>query len=558
MSPSATAQLRQLEKIKTHFGEGLAERKLNRLKVLEKSRLASAAAILRLHEILCFIRAYPDNAEILIQVKSMLDQFALRPDLKRYRHALVNTGIAGTVIEFSFFADSAMWLARNWGSQLKINWQTFDNTDKLEALLPMLAVYSETPALDEMSLEVQTWIKTLKRADETDAEFFLSRMEQADLGQTRELLMDGLDLPLQLLPGDKTPARTREHYRAATLSFQTAPLIRNRPDMPQDGMRPPLSVRDVNPREGRQLIDLARSCMATRSRDLDAIAYGDPRDVRIVDCGGGLQLIWNGVIPERRLMFETLYGFVVLNNGVPLGYGAATCLFNSCEFAFTIFDTFRSGETAHVYGWAIANVHHLFAADTFMKDPYQLGQDNDDALASGAWWFYQKLGYRPRKKSFLQLMRRELKTMKQRPSHRSSLTTLKTLASENAYLHLGQQRDDILGELPLANVSLQVTHYLARNFGADRKRAEHTCSKQAAQRLGLKTMKSFSSDERLMWRRWSPLVMIIPNLEQWPVADRRALVSLIRAKGGRRESEYTQRFDAHKRLQKALIQLSKS
>ncbi len=557
MSASATAQLRQLEKIKTHFDEGLAEQKLIRLKVLEKSRLASAAGVLRLHETLCFMRAYPDNAEVFHQVKGMLARFAARQDLKRHRHALVNSGISGTVIEFSFFADSAMWLARNWGSQLNVDWETFENTDKLEALLPMLVVYPETPALDEMPFEVQAWIKVLKHADETDAGFFLSRMEQADLGQTREMLLDGLDLPLQLLPGDKTPARTREHYRDSALSFQTGPLNRSRPNMPQDGMRPPLAVHDLNPREGRQLIDLARSCMATRSRDIDAIAYGDARDVRIVDCGNGLQLMWNGVIPERRLMFETLYGFVVLNNGVPLGYGAATCLFNSCEIAFTIFDTFRSGETAHVYGWTIANIHHLFGADTIMKDPYQLGQDNDDALASGAWWFYQKLGYRPRKKSLLQLMRRELRAMKQRPSHRSSLTTLKTLASANAYLHLGQQRDDVLGELPLANVSLQVTHYLAKHFGADRRRAEQVCSKQAAQRLGIKTMRGFSAGERLMWRRWAPLVMILPELERWPVADRKALATLIRAKGGRRESEYTQRFDAHKRLRSALIQLSK-
>ena len=28
-----------------------------------------------------------------------------------------------------------------------------------------------------------------------------------------------------------------------------------------------------------------------------------------------------------------------------------------------------------------------------MIDPYQLGLENDDALKSGAWWFYQKLGF---------------------------------------------------------------------------------------------------------------------------------------------------------------------
>ena len=42
--------------------------------------------------------------------------------------------------------------------------------------------------------------------------------------------------------------------------------------------------------------------MVTRSRDLDAFSYGDPRDVRLVDCVGGLAFACIGVIPERRLL----------------------------------------------------------------------------------------------------------------------------------------------------------------------------------------------------------------------------------------------------------------
>mgnify|MGYP006270346331 CR=1 FL=1 len=35
-------------------------------------------------------------------------------------------------------------------------------------------------------------------------------------------------------------------------------------------------------------------------------------------------------------------------------------------------------------------------ADAFTIYPYQLGHENDEALRSGAWWFYQKSGFRPR------------------------------------------------------------------------------------------------------------------------------------------------------------------
>ena len=38
--------------------------------------------------------------------------------------------------------------------------------------------------------------------------------------------------------------------------------------------------------------------------------------------------------------------------------------------------------------------------------------------------------------------------------------------------------------------------------------------------------------------------------------DRRALAEVIRAKGGRRESDFVLRFNAHRRLHRALIRLA--
>ena len=62
--------------------------------------------------------------------------------------------------------------------------------------------------------------------------------------------------------------------------------------------------------------------------------------------------------------------------------------------------------------------------------------------------------------------------------------------------------------------------------------------------------------ERLAWRRWAPLVALLKSVERWPLADRRALVQVIRAKGGRRELEYLQRFDEHRRLRAGVAEVS--
>jgi hypothetical protein len=45
-------------------------------------------------------------------------------------------------------------------------------------------------------------------------------------------------------------------------------------------------------------------------------------------------------------------------------------------------------------------------------------------------------------------------------------------------------------------------------------------------------------------------------VRRWAEADRRALADVIRAKGGRRESEFVHRFDAHARLRVALRALA--
>ena len=78
------SDLSTLEKIRSEFGAGLAERKLALLERLAKARLQSARAVHRLHEVLCFLRAYPDDARVLERVEAMLEAFDRRADLERH------------------------------------------------------------------------------------------------------------------------------------------------------------------------------------------------------------------------------------------------------------------------------------------------------------------------------------------------------------------------------------------------------------------------------------------------------------------------------------------
>jgi hypothetical protein len=551
---SSLAALRRLERLRLEFGPQGAAEKRALLAALARVPLARARDVLRLHEALCFARAYPDDAALLAVVELLLARFDRRRDLRRFRAQLTDSGIAGTPIRYPFFSATALWLARRWPARLAIDWPSFEKAAELEDLLPTLAHFAESPGLDEFDYGPRGWVRLMKGPRESDAAFVIRRLDALDAGPfLREKLHDRLDLPVVITPGPDTPSRTRAKARGARVHFQARPLERARPELAVEALRAPLAMRALSPAAGRRYVDLALESMVTRSRDLDVFAYGDPRDVRLVDFGDGLQFACIGALPERRLLLEAVYGYLTLKNGVPTGYVLTSALFGSAEIAYNVFETFRGAEAAALYARVLAMTRQLFGADAFTVYPYQLGgAGNEEGLASGAWWFYQKLGFRPRDPRALALMRQELARLKRRPSHRSSRATLEKLGEHNVYYYLGRHRADVLGVLPLARAGLAVTRMMARRCGAERERGAAECASEAAQVLGDAPGRGWSAGERTAFERWAPLVVLLPGVQDWSVEERRALVAVIRAKGGRRESDFVRAFDAHAKLRQAM------
>jgi hypothetical protein len=425
-------------------------------------------------------------------------------------------------------------------------------------MLFLLAPHTETPPPDEMPLSTRAWIDRLRGPGETDAAFLIRWFAGAEIGaDLRDWLYEELDLPLRLLPGPGGPSRTAAALPVRRIFWQTRPLDRRRPDLRAAARRRPAAVREVPPARAQRYIDMAREAMVTRARDLDVFAGADPRDVRLVDWADGQQFAVLGVRPEGRFLLEAVYGFLTLKNGVPIGYVLASALFGSSEIAYNVFETFRGGEAGRIYGRVLATVRHLFGSDAFAIDPYQLGHGNDEALASGAFWFYRKLGFRPLDPAAVGLLRREERRMRADPAHRSSVATLARLSRRPVYYQLGRFRRDVLALLPLQNVGLAVTDYVSGRFGSDREAARRACSAEAAELLGAGSPRDLDAGERRAWNRWAPLVLVLPGLRRWPAADRRALFDLIRAKGGRREADFARRFDRHRRLRRAVIALAR-
>ncbi len=558
VSKTLPGPLATLDGLRFRFGSGVAKRKLRLLDKLAHTDLEDADSVRRLHDLLRFIRAYPDNRAVLDRVETILETFPERDDFRHAREELINSGIAGTEVHFRFYWFTLCWLAERCGGRLRIDWTAFRGKSRalLDSRLTLLMPFNETLAIEEASLSTREWIEQLKGDRETDAEFVVGRFHalKAD-SLPREVLFEEIDIPFRLLPGPTTPSTTLECHRSAPVYFQTRPPHSGRDTFRREIAREP-KVRSVPRREARTLIAMARTLMVVRERDLDAFVHADENDVRMFTYPEGIQFACMGTIPQRRQMLDAAYGFLILRNGITIGYLLAAGLFHSAEVAYNLSPEFRGAEAAHLYGRSIGVVRHLFKADAFVVDPYQMGHENPEGLRSGAWWFYYKLGFRPRDPVIARAAAAEARKVKETPGYRTGMTRLNRLASVNMYLDLKEPRDTVMGEFRRDTVGLRLSSAMAGRFGSKREEGLEACAREAAHLLGV-SLDTLPPAERDAWTRWAPLVDLL-GARSWSHGERESLAAVIRAKGGRRESDFVRRFDRHRRLREALWELSSS
>ena len=468
--PPARA-LADLAAIRSVYGSPGSPPRISLLRVLERATLRTTEQVKALHELLCFLHAYPDDEEVFGQVSRMLEGFAARPDLQRHRRLLVGSGIAGTDTVYPFGFSTAKWLAARCADRLSVEWAEVAQPDLAAARLQLFSLWAERPVFDEPPLDGRKWLDRL-RGRGTDAAFIIRRSAALPVaGMANDHLYDELGLALRVAAGPGAPDRTRARVPGHRIVAQRTPLRLSRPDIVAEIAKPPKRIRRVGERQAAGLLDLAREAMVTRARDLYTFTAASLKDACLVDCGDGLEFFCVGVDPEQRLLLDAVYGILTLRNGVPIGYALFSALWRSSEVAYNVFESFRGGESAWIYGRLLATIRAMFGADTFTIDPYQLGHHNDEGLESGAWWFYYKLGFRPWDPAVARLAAIEAAKVASRRGYRTGPGTLRKLVSANLFLQIGRRRRDVIGAVPTGAIGLAVTDYLNDRFGADRERA---------------------------------------------------------------------------------------
>jgi hypothetical protein len=524
MSHSTEVLLDKLEALKKSFGGTAADDVVRLLEVLERAAITDREELIRLHETLLFLRAYPHDRRVLRLTERMLAAF--RGTMPEDELDPEVSGIAGTSITGVFGYDIVRWLVHRYPKQVTLDWEGHDDDARLGETLPRFLPLLEDDALVEAHPPFHDYVRAALPPGKTDAEWLIEAFERLEItpAQKQELYAS-----LRRWVHWKPPAfrATRSGHRLPSFDTRKAfihdgPLLGRR-DVTIDPDGPGVRPRRLRPSEGTKVLDLARETSFVRYRELYGFMHGDPRTVDRWDLGRGVEVFVNGLPPDRRLPMRAYHSAMMFKNGVPLGYVEGLSFFDRMEIGFNLYYTFRDGETAWLYARIMELFHTMLGIRCFSIDPYQLGHENEEGIASGAFWFYRKLGFRPVRAEVGKLLAREEKRLAERPGYRSPAATLRRLAAGPMVYELAPSQPGAFDRFEVRRLAIAVQKRLSRQR-----------ERPASGSLTL-------------------LFSLIPDLHRWTADERDALQRITEAKAREEESRYLRLLQGHSRLRGALL-----
>jgi hypothetical protein len=319
-------------------------------------------------------------------------------------------------------------------------------------------------------------------------------------------------------------------------------------------MTAPLAVRRLSRREGERTLDLMREVMTVRRRELWGTTHGDAAHVLRADVGRGLQIFLWGLPPERRLPLRAYVAGFSLKNGVPINYVEAIGLFEWMEVGFNTFYTFRDGESAWNYGQALRLLHQVLGTTCVSVYPYQLGLDNEEAIESGAFWFYRKLGFRPGRPEVRAIVEREERRIAATPGYRTPKRTLRRLATGHLFLELPGAGRAAWDRFRIRDIGFAVQRRMARAHDGDAARMRQRCASELARILG-ERLQGWTGEAGRVFEDFALVLGLMPGLSRWTTAEKQALVRILRAKAGPEESRFLRLMQKHPGLRQAILRL---
>ena len=560
MAPNSQLLLTRLEEARRQYGPKQAERTEKLLSLVRNLRFGTAEDLVRWHDALLFLRAFPPSPNVVRIADELLATTSRRvaelakndADLSLLDDESVS-GIAGGEIVESWEYNIATWLAKKCRGNVSLYWDGDVNTARLANTLSRVIPLLDEDATVEPDVDWRAWIDATRGAA-NEVEWLVDSFRSLELSEReRSELFESLELPIRLDLKDLPITRTHARRAVDELYVHEQPLLQRKDVSLDRELSSPLELRKLGEKDATQILDMARAALTVRYRGLYGMTFPS-LPVYEAAPGRGLQIFLWGLQPKRRLPLRAYACGITLKNGVPINYLEAIALFDWVEVGFNTYYAFREGETAWVYSQVLRALRPLLGFNVVSVYPYQIGFENEEAIKSGAFWFYRKLGFRPGRPDLATLCASEEKKIAEDKAHRTSARNLRRLAEGFIFYETPDAVHTQWDNFRTRHLGMNVNRYIGERFAGNTGRYRRSAGQWLAGILGTSSGE-FHGCERDAFQSFAAALHLAPEISKWSDADKRALLAIIRAKAAPEEWEYLRLLRSHDRLRAVMLRL---
>ncbi|HZE24025.1 MAG TPA: hypothetical protein VE054_08530 [Blattabacteriaceae bacterium] len=568
LNKTAARLINKLEQARTQIGT-INEREIVRLLSAAEQAMfgKDAPSLIRFHDLLLFFRAFLSGPSVLRLAERLLRTFepkvkavlAAGGDLDDFAPEEV-VGIAGTVVEATFSYPMVCWLVKRHAKSISIQWDEYERETQRAVIWPRFFPLMEEDSLTEANVPYLDWLKAARgRQDELP---WLVRQFQQLPGFAKETaekekaaLYDSLEIMVRWDMSGSRASRTLSRKPMKEFYLHREPLIQRRQvSLAEEFAKPPLPIKVLSSREAEKTLDLVKEATGVRYRELYGTANADPAWVVQANPGRGVEIYFWGLPPEKRLPLRAYLAGFTVKNGVPINYVECISLFEWTEIGFNTFPAYRDGETAWIYAQTLRLLRQLHGVNAISVYPYQIGDGNEEAIASGAFWFYRKMGFRSMDPALEKLAQAEEKKVQANAKYRTSAATLRRLSKANVVYELPEAERGAWDRFSMRNVGLAVQKRMARDFDGDAQSMRKAAVERLDRIIKVDSQK-LKPQAQAAFADFVAVLSLVPDLDRWPPDEKDALREIISAKAGRTELRYQSLLAAHDRLRKAILNL---
>ncbi len=555
--------LKELSDAKHQFGRAAAAKTAEMLVAAKSLKFTDPKSLLDFHDTLLFLRAFPQSARIVEQSEALLRSIeaqvrqlqAIGVDLSLFDTEEFS-GVAGTELRNAWTFELARWLEHRHPGDVTVEWDLDAQSRRMAIVLPNVLPLLEDDSFVEPDTPFFEMMAAAAGGEQHVLPWLLDSFDKLPLSLLQKTdLYDSLDVELVWKLGSSSASRTLARRRAKKLFIHQSPLLQRKDvSLHREMKSPALPLRKLNRNEGQEVLDFAREALAIRYRELHGSTHGESGHVVEADAGRGVQLYLWGLDPNWRLPLRAYHAGMTLKNGVPVNYFEALGLFEWLELGFNTFYAFREGETAWIYSKIIHLLHQVSGATCISVYPYQLGHENEEAIASGAFWFYRKLGFRPGRPELLALTEKEEARMAHDREHRTSAATLRKLAAGHIFFEFGDRPHGRWDTFSTRNIERLVLRHMAERFAGDVVRFRRGADRALERALNV-NVAGWSRLQRQAFTNFACVLMLVPDVKRWSVGEKELLLETIRAKAATAESGYLRLLQRQPKLQHTFLEL---